>query len=132
MDIRPPTAIAGYRRPCSARGLGSACCLQLFVIGLVVTLEPIPLTAMILLLAAEGGLLKGLGYLLGWMVTLVAIVAVTVAVTGGKPLIPHSNPSTAALSVKLAIGAVLVYIGYRRRSRPASPATAKPRSSRSG
>lgn len=97
--------------------------IQLFVIGLVVTLEPIPLTAMILLLAAEGGLLKGLGYVLGWMATLVAIVALTVVVTGGKPLIPHSNPSTAALSVKLAAGAILVYIGYRRRGRSASAPT---------
>ena len=81
----------------------------------MVTLEPIPLTAMILLLATEGGLWKGLGYVLGWMVTLVVIVAVTVLVTGGKPLIPKSNPSTAALVVKLAIGAVLVFIAYRRR-----------------
>jgi Sap, sulfolipid-1-addressing protein len=80
----------------------------------VVTLEPIPLTAMILLLATEGGLLKGLGYVLGWMVTLVVIVAVTVLVTGGKPLIPQSNPSTGALAVKLSIGVVLVVIAYRR------------------
>jgi hypothetical protein len=88
--------------------------LDLFLIGVVVTLEPIPLTGMILLLATEGGLLKGLGYVLGWLFTLVAIVALTVLVTGGKPLIPNSNPSTAALVVKLAIGAVLVFIAYRR------------------
>jgi threonine/homoserine/homoserine lactone efflux protein len=88
--------------------------LDLFLIGLVITLEPIPLTGMILVLASERGLMKGLGYVLGWMLTLVAIVAVTVIVTGGKPLIPNSNPSTAALAVKLAIGAVLVVIGYRR------------------
>ncbi len=88
--------------------------LDLFLIGLVVTLEPIPLTAMILLLATEGGLLKGLGYVLGWLVTLVAIVALTVLVTGGEPLIPNSNPSTGALAVKLAIGVVLVFIAYRR------------------
>jgi Sap, sulfolipid-1-addressing protein len=94
--------------------------LQLFLIGLVVTLEPIPLTAMILLLASEGGLLKGLGYVLGWLLTLVAIVALTVAVTGGQPLLPQTAPSTAALSVKLAIGAVLVFVGYRRWGRPAS------------
>ena len=88
--------------------------LDLFLIGLVVTLEPIPLTAMILLLATDGGLLKGLGYVLGWMVTLVGIVAVTVLVTGGKPLIPNSNPSTGALAVKLTVGVVLVVIAYRR------------------
>ena len=84
--------------------------LDLFLIGLVVTLEPIPLTAMILLLASERGLLKGLGFTLGWLFTLVAIVAVTVLVTGGKPLIPKSSPSTAALAVKLAIGVVLVFV----------------------
>jgi hypothetical protein len=88
--------------------------LDLFLIGLVVTLEPIPLTAMILLLAAERGILKGLGFTLGWLLTLVVIVAVTVLLTGGKPLIPQSAPSTAALSVKLAIGVVLVSFGYRR------------------
>ena len=91
--------------------------LDLFLIGLVVTLEPIPLTAMILLLAAERGLLKGLGFVLGWLLTLVGIVALVVLVTGGKPLIPKSSPSTAALAVKLAIGGVLVFTGYRRRSR---------------
>ena len=93
--------------------------LDLFLIGLVVTLEPIPLTAMILLLASERGLLKGLGFTLGWLLTLVLIVAVTVLITGGKPLIPHSSPSTAALAVKLACGVVLVLVAVRRQARPA-------------
>ncbi len=75
--------------------------LDLFLIGLVVTLEPIPLSAFILLLAAERGLLKGLGFVIGWLGTVVLIVAVIVVVTGGKPLIPQSSPSTAALVVKL-------------------------------
>jgi hypothetical protein len=94
--------------------------LDLFLIGLVVTLEPIPLTAMILLLAAERGILKGLGFTLGWLFTLVVIVAVTVLLTGGKPLTPQSAPSTAALSVKLAIGVVLLFTGYRRWGKPAT------------
>ncbi len=93
--------------------------LDLFLIGLVVSLEPIPLTAMILLLASERGLLKGLGFTLGWLLTLVVIVAVTVLVTGGQPLVPHSSPSTAALAVKLACGVVLVLVAARRRARPA-------------
>ena len=93
--------------------------LDLFLIGLVVTLEPIPLTAMILLLASEKGIFKGLGFTLGWLLTLVVIVAVTVLVTGGKPLIPQSTPSTAALAVKLAAGVVLVMVAIRRRARPA-------------
>ncbi len=101
--------------------------LDLFLIGLVVTLEPIPLSAMILLLAAERGVMKGLGFTLGWMFTLVGIVAITVLVTGGKPLIPHTAPSTASLVVKLAIGLVLVFIGYRRWGKPASGETKQPK-----
>ena len=93
--------------------------LDLFLIGLVVTIEPLPLSAMILLLAAERGLMKGLGFLLGWLFTLVGIVALTALVTGGKPLIPQSAPSTAALAVKLLAGVVLVLIALRRRRRPA-------------
>ncbi|HEY6474920.1 MAG TPA: GAP family protein [Acidimicrobiales bacterium] len=91
--------------------------LDLFLIGLVVTLEPIPLTAMILLLASERGLLKGLGYVFGWLGTLVVIVAVVVVITGGKPLIPKTSPSTAALVIKLAAGVVLIGIAERRRRR---------------
>lgn len=98
--------------------------IDLFLIGLVVTLEPIPLSAMILLLAAERGLLKGLGFVLGWLGTLVVIVAVIVLVTGGQPLIPKSSPSTAALVVKLLAGAVLVGIAARRRSRLSQAASA--------
>lgn len=99
--------------------------LDLFLIGLVVTIEPIPLSAMILLLAAEGGLRKGLGFLLGWLLTLVGIVALTALVTGGEPLIPQSAPSTAALAVKLLAGVALVFIGLRRRRR--RPARTEPR-----
>lgn len=91
--------------------------LDLFLIGLVVNLEPIPLSAMILLLAADRGVLKGVGFVLGWMLTLVVIVAVTVLVTNGRPPAPASAPSTAVLAVKLACGAILVSIGYRRRNR---------------
>jgi hypothetical protein len=91
--------------------------IDLFLIGLVVNLEPLPLTAMILLLAAERGVLKGVGFVLGWITTLVLIVAVTVAVTGGQPLRPQTSPSTAALAVKLTCGALLVVVAYRRRGR---------------
>lgn len=101
--------------------------LDLFLIGLVVTLEPIPLSAMILLLAAERGLLKGLGFVLGWLTTLVVIVAVIVVVTGGKPLIPKSSPSTAALVVKLAVGAVLILVAARRRARLSQASSSAPK-----
>ena len=101
--------------------------LDLFLIGLVVTLEPIPLSAFILLLAAERGLLKGLGFVLGWLGTLVLIVAVIVVVTGGKPLIPKSSPTTAALVIKLVAGAILIGIAERRRRRLSGGSSAAPK-----
>jgi hypothetical protein len=101
--------------------------LDLFLIGLVVTLEPIPLSAFILLLAADGGLLKGLGFVLGWLGTLVIIVALIVVVTGGKPLIAQSSPSTAALAVKLTAGAVLIGIAERRRRRLSAASSDAPK-----
>ena len=90
--------------------------LDLFLIGLVVNVEPIPVSAMILLLAAERGVLKGAGFILGWMLTLVVIVAATVVATDGRPPAPSSAPSTAVLSLKLACGAVLILFAYRRRA----------------
>jgi hypothetical protein len=42
---------------------------------------------------------------------------VVVLITGGKPLIPNSNPSTGVLAFKLAIGVVLVVIAYRHWGR---------------
>jgi hypothetical protein len=89
--------------------------LDLFLIGLVVNVEPIPVSAMILLLAAERGVLKGAGFVLGWLATLVLIVAATVVATDGRPPAPASAPSTAVLALKLACGAVLVVLAYRRR-----------------
>ncbi len=106
---------------------GDTLILDLFLIGLVVTVEPLPLTAMILLLASERGVLKGLGYVLGWLLTLVVIVAVTVLLTGGKPVMPKSSGSTAALAVKLAAGVALVAVAVRRQRRVARKSEQAPK-----
>ena len=88
--------------------------LDLLLIGLVITLEPIPLTAFILVLAAHNGVRNGAAFILGWLASLAAVIAVTVLVTGNHPPRPNTAPSLAALAVKIAIGAVLVVIAARR------------------
>lgn len=88
--------------------------LTLVLIGLAVALEPIPLTAFILILASKKGTRKGAAFVFGWLASLAAVVAVTVAVTGNKPPVPNTAPSLAALAVKILIGAVLVVIAERR------------------
>lgn len=91
--------------------------LDLLLIGLAVTLEPIPITAFILILSAERGIIKGLVFVLTWLGSLVVIVAVVELATGGNPVRSNSSPSTAALALKLAVGVALILVGIRQHRR---------------
>ena len=98
--------------------------LDLLLIGLVITLEPIPLTAFILVLASKGGVRKGAAFIFGWLLSLAIVVAGTVLITGNKPPKPSTAPSLAALAVKIAIGVVLVLIAvrqWRKLGKPKKP-----------
>jgi Sap, sulfolipid-1-addressing protein len=98
--------------------------LDLVIIGLGVTLEPVPLTAFILILSSEGGLRKGATFIVGWLASLVLVVVVTLLATGNSPPKPNTSPSLGALAVKIALGTVLVLIAvrqYRRLGRPKRP-----------
>ena len=98
--------------------------LNLVLIGLAVTLDPLPLTAFLVLLPSERGVRKGAAYVFGWLVSLAVVVAITVAVTGNNPPRPATAPSLAALVVKIALGVLLVEIARRRiraRGRPKPP-----------
>jgi hypothetical protein len=95
--------------------------LDLLLIGLVITLEPIPLTAFILILLAKGGTRKGAAFIFGWLLSLAIVVAVTLLITGNKPPKPNTSPSLAALAVKIVIGVVLVLIALRQRRKMGKP-----------
>ena len=95
--------------------------LELVILGLVITLSPLTLVAFILLLAAKGGIWKGLGFILGWMACLVAVIAAVILATGGDPPRQHTAPSTAVLVVKALLGVLLIWIGIRRRRRRGLP-----------
>ncbi len=99
--------------------------LDLILIALAISLEPIPLTGFILVLSSEGGIGKGLGFLLGWVTSLSAIVIVSMVATGGKPVRTGSAPSTAGLTVRMAVGAGLLGVAwwYARRRDPDKPKT---------
>src|ERR1039457_5407126 len=98
--------------------------LSLVLIGLAITLEPIPLTAFILILASEGGVRKGAGFIFGWLVSLAIVIAFTVLVTQNKPPQPNTAPCLAALAANLPIGAGLLVIAirqYRKMGKPKPP-----------
>ncbi|QIY69352.1 GAP family protein [Streptomyces sp. RLB1-33] len=91
--------------------------LDLVLIGLAIAVNPFSVTAFVLVLSARGGIWNGLAFVLTWLASFVAIIAVVLLMTGGKPPPPKSAPSTAALAAKLAIGVGLVWYGERTRRR---------------
>ncbi len=100
--------------------------LDLLVLGIAIALEPITLVAFILILSSEKGVLKGLAFILGWMACLVAVIAAIVLLTGGKPPEPHTSSSNAALVAKALLGALLIWVGFRRERHRAGPGSRRP------
>jgi threonine/homoserine/homoserine lactone efflux protein len=98
--------------------------LDLLLIGLAITLEPIPLTSFILVLASKNGTRKAAAFILGWLLSLVAVVAATLALTSNNPPKSGTAPSVAALVIKILIGIVLLLIAlrqWRRLGKPKKP-----------
>ena len=55
--------------------------LNLMLIGLAVAVDPLPLTAFLIVLPSKGGTVKGAAFVFGWLISLAAVVAITVAAT---------------------------------------------------
>ena len=98
--------------------------LNLVLIGLAVALDPLPLTAFLVVLPSRRGTVKGAAFVFGWLVSLAIVVTVTVLATGNNPPKPSTAPSLAALAIKIVLGVVLVVIAVRHiraRGRPKPP-----------
>ncbi|MGW5655792.1 GAP family protein [Streptomyces humi] len=91
--------------------------LDLLLIALAITLDPLPLMAFVLVVASARGAWKGLVFILSWLVCLTAVITLVLVLTGGEPPPPKSPPSTAALAAKLFVGVSLVGYGEHRRRR---------------
>ena len=97
---------------------------ELILVGIAVALDPLPLTAFLVVLPSERGVRKGAAYVFGWLLSLAAVVALTVTATGNSPPKPSTVPSLAALAVKIVLGLILVWIAVRHiraRSQPKPP-----------
>ncbi|WP_405977520.1 GAP family protein [Streptomyces sp. NBC_00158] len=91
--------------------------LDLLLIGLAVTLFPLPVMAFVLVVSARQGIRKGLVFILAWLACLVTVMAIVLLLTDGEPPPPRSPPSVAALVATLVIGAGLAVYGEHRRRR---------------
>jgi threonine/homoserine/homoserine lactone efflux protein len=95
--------------------------LSLVLTGLAIALDPLPLTAFMVILPSKRGVRKGAAFVFGWLVSLAIVVTVTVLATGNNPPKPNTAPSLASRAVKIAIGVVLLVIAIRRRRRMGQP-----------
>lgn len=98
--------------------------LDLVLIGVAVALDPLPLTAFLIVLPSERGVRKGAAFVFGWLVSLAIVVTVTVLATGDEPPKPATAPSLAALAIKIVLGIVLVRVAVRHirdRGQPKPP-----------
>jgi hypothetical protein len=94
---------------------------DLILIGLAVTLEPLPITGFILILSSEGGRAKGAAFIVAWVISLVVVVVGTILITGGEPPKPATSPSTGVLAAKILVGVILIAFAFHRRARTAAP-----------
>ena len=98
--------------------------LNMMLIGVAVALDPLPLTPFLIVLPSKRGTIKGAAFVFGWLVSLAAVVTITVLATGNNPPKPATVPSLASLAIKIALGLVLVRIAIRHirsRGQPKPP-----------
>src|SRR5450755_440039 len=110
--------------PVTAWDGGTAVVFDLVLIGLAIALDPLPLTAFLVVLPSKRGVRKGAAFVFGWLVSLAIVVTVTVLATGNNPPKPNTAPSLAALAAKIAIGVLLVVVAIRHiraMGRPKKP-----------
>jgi hypothetical protein len=95
---------------------------DLLLLAVAITLNPLPLTPFILILSApRGGITRAAAFVAAWLVSLIAITAITLALTGGKPPREHTAPSNLGLVVRIVVGAWLLVFAWGRqhaRGRP--------------
>ena len=99
--------------------------IDLALIGLAMAFYPVALTIFILILASRRGSRKGAGFIVGWLLALAVVAAVTILVTGNEPPATGTAPSIGILAVKIALGLVLLAIAERQRRRIGRPHTPK-------
>ncbi|MGW7579197.1 GAP family protein [Streptomyces sp. NPDC054765] len=98
------------------------------VLGLAagVAISPIPIIAVILILATPRGRLNGVLFTVGWILGLSALGVVMLAIASPAGASAHHHPATWVGALKLALGVLLVLFGARQwHRRPKDPSQAR-------
>jgi threonine/homoserine/homoserine lactone efflux protein len=92
---------------------------QVLAFGVVISLSPIPIIAIVLMLGTPRARANGPAFLLGWMVGLAAAGAVVLLVSSGADASEGGAPANWVGWLKLVLGALMLLIALRTwRGRP--------------
>jgi hypothetical protein len=92
---------------------------ETYLLAIVITIEPLPIVAFILTLSSERGTQKGLAFIVGWILCLIAIMAVAVDFANGHSRHHKSLlPAWATAVTALVVGIVAIAFAIHRRRNP--------------
>jgi threonine/homoserine/homoserine lactone efflux protein len=92
---------------------------QILPLAIGVALSPVPIIAVVLMLGTPKGSINGPGFILGWVVGLSLVGAITLLVANGADASDEGAPADWVSWLKLVLGILLVAIAIRTwRSRP--------------
>lgn len=92
---------------------------QLLPIAVAIAISPLPIVAVVLMLATPRGRVNGPAFVLAWIVGLALVGAIVILVAGDDAASDSGAPSTGTSWLKLAIGLGLIVLGVRQfRGRP--------------
>jgi threonine/homoserine/homoserine lactone efflux protein len=92
---------------------------QILPLGVVVALSPVPVIAIVLMLATPHARTNGPAFLLGWVVGLSLVGAIVLLVSGGVDATDDSGPATWVSWLKIVLGVLLLLLAVKQwRGRP--------------
>jgi threonine/homoserine/homoserine lactone efflux protein len=95
-----------------------------FAVG--VALSPVPIIAVVLMLATPRGRVNGPAFLAGWIVGIAVLGTVVLVVASGASASKHGAPTTWVSILKIVLGVLLVLLAVRQwRGRPRGDAEPK-------
>jgi threonine/homoserine/homoserine lactone efflux protein len=92
---------------------------QVLSFGVGVAISPVPIVAVVLMLATPKGRVNGPAFLLGWVVGLAILGTIVLLVASGASASTHGTPATWVSVLKIVLGALLWLLAARQwRGRP--------------
>ena len=96
---------------------------QVLSFGIGVALSPIPIVAVVLMLATPQGRGNGLAFLAGWIIGLAALGTAVLLISSGASASSSGEPATWVSVLKIVLGALLAALAVKQyRGRPAPDA----------